>query len=79
MKASLPQRVRVGAFEIDLRAGQVRDDERVIVLPEQSLQILRMLIEGAGEIVTREEIQQRLGPTIRSWSSTTLSMLPSTS
>ena len=49
MKASLPQRVRVGAFEIDLRAGQVRDDERVIVLPEQPLQILHMLIEGSGE------------------------------
>src|SRR6516165_3339236 len=62
MKASLPQRVRVGAFEIDLRAGQVRDDERVIVLPEQPLQILHMLIEGSGEMVTRDEIQKRLWP-----------------
>jgi serine/threonine protein kinase len=62
MKATLPQRVRVGVFEIDLRAGEVRNGEGVIVLPEQPFQILRMLIERSGEMVTRDEIQKRLWP-----------------
>ena len=62
MKDLQAQRIRLGAFEVDLRAGEVRDGERAIVLPEQPFQILRMLIERAGEIVTREEIQKKLWP-----------------
>jgi serine/threonine protein kinase len=62
MKETLPQRVRLGAFQVDLRAGEVRDGERAVVLPEQPFQILRMLIERAGEMVTREEIQKKLWP-----------------
>ena len=63
MKDTLPPRVRLGAFEVDLRAGELRqDDAAVLVLPDQPLQILRMLIEADGEIVTREEIRQRLWP-----------------
>ncbi len=63
MKDTLPPRVRLGAFEVDLRAGELRqDDAAVLVLPDRPLQILRMLIEADGEIVTREEIRQRLWP-----------------
>jgi eukaryotic-like serine/threonine-protein kinase len=63
MKATLPQRVRLGVFEVDLRAGELRQDEgAVLVLPDQPLEILRILIEGDGEIVTRDEIRQRLWP-----------------
>jgi DNA-binding winged helix-turn-helix (wHTH) protein len=59
-------RVRFGGFEIDLRSGELfpigaaDDDGSVILLREQSLQLLRMLIESGGEIVTREEIKRAL-------------------
>ena len=63
MKGTLHPRVRLGVFEVDLRAGELRqDDGAVMVLPDQPLQILRILIEFDGEIVTREEIRQRLWP-----------------
>ena len=63
MKGTLPQRVRLGVFEVDLRAGELRQDEgAVLILPDQPLQILRILIEADGEIVTRDEIRQRLWP-----------------
>jgi DNA-binding winged helix-turn-helix (wHTH) protein/tetratricopeptide (TPR) repeat protein len=63
MKGTLPQRVRLGVFEVDLRAGELRQDEgAVLLLSDQPLQILRILIEADGEMVTREEIRQRLWP-----------------
>ena len=63
MKGTLPQRVRLGVFEVDLRAGELRQDTGAVqVLPDQPLQILRILIEADGEIVSRDEIRQRLWP-----------------
>jgi eukaryotic-like serine/threonine-protein kinase len=61
-------RVRFGGFEIDLRSGELfsigaaEGDGSVVLLREQSLQVLRMLIESGGEIVTREEIKRALWP-----------------
>jgi serine/threonine protein kinase len=62
MKDTVSQRFRLGVFEIDLRAGEVRDGGHAVVLPEQPFQILRMLIEHPGELVTRDEIQKALWP-----------------
>ena len=63
MKGILHPRVRLGVFEVDLRAGELRQDEgAVLVLADQPLQILRILIEADGEIVSRDEIRQRLWP-----------------
>ncbi len=63
MKGTLPERVRLGVFDVDLRAGELRQDEgAALVLPDQPLQVLRMLIEADGEIVTRDEIRLRLWP-----------------
>jgi Tol biopolymer transport system component/DNA-binding winged helix-turn-helix (wHTH) protein len=46
-----------------MRTGELRHDSgKVIRLPEQSLQILAMLLENPGEVVSREDIRVRLWP-----------------
>ncbi len=62
MKQTQPVRVRIGIFELDLRSGELRANDQKTVLQEQPLQILRMLVEREGELVSREEIQKRLWP-----------------
>jgi eukaryotic-like serine/threonine-protein kinase len=62
VKDTLKTRVRFGAFELDLKAGELREGGRKIVLQEQSLRVLRILIEHDGEIASREEIQKKLWP-----------------
>jgi Tol biopolymer transport system component/DNA-binding winged helix-turn-helix (wHTH) protein len=52
--------MRFGIFELDLRAGELRKGGRKIRLQEQPLQILAMLLASPGEVVTREEIRQKL-------------------
>jgi len=47
---------------VDLRAGELRKQGEKVVLQEQPLQILAMLLERPGEIVTREEIRRKLWP-----------------
>jgi serine/threonine-protein kinase len=54
--------VRFGAFEIDLRGGEMRKEGRKIRLQEQPFQILRMLLECPGQVVPRAEIRKRLWP-----------------
>jgi DNA-binding winged helix-turn-helix (wHTH) protein len=54
--------VRLGAFQLDLRAGELLRGEARVVLQEQPLQVLLMLVEARGAIVTREEIKKRLWP-----------------
>jgi len=54
--------VSFGAFELDLRAHELRKHGLKIGLPEQSIQILAMLLERPGEVVLREEIQKKLWP-----------------
>lgn len=56
------QIVRFGVYEIDLRAGELRKSGVKVKLPEQPFQILALLLEHPGEVVTREEIQQKLWP-----------------
>src|SRR5580698_4899875 len=52
--------VRFGLFELDLRAGQLSRNGAKIRLPQQSLQLLTALLERPGEILSREELTQRL-------------------
>jgi Tol biopolymer transport system component/DNA-binding winged helix-turn-helix (wHTH) protein len=49
-----------GSFETDLRAGELRREGRRIRLQEQPFQVLAMLLDRPGEIVTREELRGRL-------------------
>jgi DNA-binding winged helix-turn-helix (wHTH) protein len=53
---------RFGPFELDLRGGELRKEGRRIRLQEQPFQILRMLIESPGEVISREDIRKRLWP-----------------
>lgn len=52
--------IRFGVFEIDLSSGELRKSGLKVKLQDQPFQILAMLLERPGEVVTREELQQRL-------------------
>jgi len=54
--------LRFGAFEFDVRAGELRKRGMRIKLREQPIQILEMLVANPGEVVLREEIRLRLWP-----------------
>ena len=58
--ATVPHSARFGIFEVDLRAGELRKGGLRIKLQEQPFQVLGMLLEHAGEVVTREELQKKL-------------------
>ena len=52
--------LQFGAFEVDLRAGDLRKSGARIKLQEQPFQILIMLLERPGDVLTREELRQKL-------------------
>ena len=54
--------VRFGKFEVDLRARELRKGGARIRLQDQPFQILAMMLERPGELVTRDELQIRLWP-----------------
>jgi len=56
------RRLCFGLFELDLRAGELRKHGLRIRLQEQPFQVLVMLLEHHGEVVTREELQKKLWP-----------------
>ena len=55
-------RIRFGVFEVDLRAGELHKHGLRIRLQEQPFQVLAILLERAGQVVTREELQKKLWP-----------------
>src|ERR1700722_16623686 len=55
-------RLRFGLFELDLRSGELRQHGLLVRLQEQPFQVLRMLVENSGEVVTREDLQKKLWP-----------------
>jgi Tol biopolymer transport system component/DNA-binding winged helix-turn-helix (wHTH) protein len=54
--------VRFAVFEFDLKTGELRKHGLRIKLQGQPIRVLAMLIEHAGEVVNREELQKRLWP-----------------
>jgi eukaryotic-like serine/threonine-protein kinase len=52
--------VRFGPYQVDRRAGEVRKHGQRIKLSGQPFEVLSLLLERPGEVVTREEIRQRL-------------------
>ena len=60
--ATNPRIVQFGLFELDLDARELRKSGVRIKLQEQPFQILSMLLERPGTVVTREELQRKLWP-----------------
>ena len=54
--------LRFGTFEVDPRAGELRKSGVKVRIQEKPFQILEALLEHPGEVVTREELHQRLWP-----------------
>jgi DNA-binding winged helix-turn-helix (wHTH) protein len=54
--------VRFGEFEFDPAAGDLRRRGQRIQIQEQPLTILEMLVARAGELVTRQDLCERLWP-----------------
>ncbi len=55
--------LRFGVFEVDVRAGEVRKQGVRVKLQEQPFQILTILVQRPGDVVTREELRLAIWPT----------------
>jgi len=55
-------RICFGACELDQDAGELRKDGIKVRLQEQPFQMLQILQQRPGEVVTREELQQEIWP-----------------
>ena len=53
---------RFGSFELDARSRDLHEGTRRVRLPEQPFEILRMMLERCGQVVTRDELRERLWP-----------------
>ena len=60
--AHLPGLLHFGQFEFDLRTAEIYKEGRRIKLQEQPCQVLALLIERPGELVSREELRKKLWP-----------------
>jgi DNA-binding winged helix-turn-helix (wHTH) protein len=56
------QIVRFGLFEVDLQAGELRKNGVRIRLQDQPFQVLTQLLASPGEVVTREQLRERIWP-----------------
>ena len=54
--------VRFGVFDANFRTQELRKQGVRVKLPQQSFQILQMLLEQPGELVTRDQLRQALWP-----------------
>lgn len=54
--------VRFGVYEADLAAGELRKNGLKVKLQEKPFEIMTILLEHAGEVVSREQLHKRLWP-----------------
>src|SRR5271170_2834710 len=61
---AVPQtrRTRFGPYEVDLRSGELYKHGIRLKLQDQPFQVLAILLEHSGEVVTRDELRQKLWP-----------------
>ena len=55
-------RLRIGEFQLDLQAGELRTGTGKVILGSQPFRILEMLARRPAEVVTRREIREALWP-----------------
>ena len=60
--STLPRVLRFAEFKLDTHAGELRNGDLVLQLPQQPLQILYLLLEHPGELVSRAELRSELWP-----------------
>src|SRR5215471_7327225 len=60
--ARSPRVIRFGLFEADLAAGELRKNGLQVKLQDRPFEILAILLEHPGEVVSREELRRRLWP-----------------
>src|ERR1700729_2126961 len=58
----LPRRLRFGVFEADLRLGELTKHGKRLPLQEQPFQLLAVLLERPGELISREELRAKIWP-----------------
>ena len=63
--STAPSFVRFGSYEVDLLTRELRKDGTKVKLEGLPFEILALLIERPGELVTREDLQRRLWPANR--------------
>ena len=52
--------LRFGEFQLDVQSGELRRSGMTVRLPDQPFRLLLLLLERAGEVVTREELRDTL-------------------
>jgi TolB-like protein/DNA-binding winged helix-turn-helix (wHTH) protein/Tfp pilus assembly protein PilF len=56
------RRIRFGPYEVDLHSRELRSHGSKVKLQDQPFQVLAMLLERPGDLVTRDELRSRLWP-----------------
>ena len=59
-RSNPPNRLRFGVFEADPRIGELTKHGKRLPLQEQPFQLLAMLLERPGELVSREELRAKI-------------------
>ena len=63
-----PRRIGFGVFELDVSSGELKKSGKRVRVPHQSIQILQVLLERPGEVITRDELRDRVWPANTFWS-----------
>ncbi|MGH9475794.1 MAG: winged helix-turn-helix domain-containing protein [Terriglobales bacterium] len=60
--SQLRRRHRFGPFEFDREASELRENGKLLPTTAQTLRLLRVLVERAGQLVSRQEVREELWP-----------------
>ena len=62
MAVSVKQKIRFGPFELDVHSAELYKNDFKLKVQPQPIQVLSILLEHPGELVTRDELQRRIWP-----------------